>query len=197
VQYTISVRNEGEVMQNRIEALYKTSQNSLSTCIDQGAVAAQVAAKERESLRDTVTDIVSARYTDASGNPTNASGALGGGQFISMLQEQYPTVDSSLFKNLQATVIGCRTQFQGAQDRLFIDTQNFENWRQTNNVFNTSIKEGFPSKELDVQNLKTGETVTGDAALAYMTRVITVEAAKDAFASGTLEEQDLFGVKEK
>lgn len=195
VQYTISVRNEGEIMQERIETLYKTSQNSLSTCIDQGQIAAQVAVQERESLGDTLTDVASARYTDANGNPTNASGALGGGQLISMLQEQYPTVDPALFKNLQATVIGCRTQFQGAQDRLFIDAQAFEQWQLSNNVFNSAIKDSFPSEELDVENLATKQTVTGVAALAYMTRVITVEAAKDAFESGTLVEQDLFASK--
>lgn len=195
VQYAISVQNEGERMQERIETLYKSSQNSLSTCIDQGQIAAQVAVQERESLRETLTDVASARYTDASGNPTNATGVLGGGQLISMLQEQYPTIDPALFKNLQATVIGCRTQFQGAQDRLFIDARTFNEWRLSNNVFNSAIKGNFPSDELDVENLAAKQTVTGAAALAYMTRVITVEAANDAFESGTLAEQDLFGKK--
>lgn len=195
VQYNFSVRNEGEVMQERVEALYKSSQNSLSTCIDQGAVASQVAQKERESLRDTLTEVASARYVDANGSETNASGVLGGGQLISMLQEQYPQVDSSLFKNLQATVIGCRSAFQNAQDRVVIDATRFEQWQLSDNLFNSGIKKEFPSESLDVQNLATGKTETGAAALAYMTRVITVKAANDAFESGTLAEQDLFGSK--
>jgi hypothetical protein len=195
VQYTISVENEGEAQQQRIEALYKQSQNSLSTCIDQGVVAAQVSQEERASLRDTLTDVASARYKDASGNPTNASGALGGGQLISMVQEANPQISDRLFLNLQATVIGCRSEFQGAQNRLIIDTQAFTTWQLSNNIFNSAIKNGFPSDTLDVQNLATGETVTGAAALSYMTRVITVKAASDAFESGTLGEQDLFGSK--
>jgi hypothetical protein len=195
VQYNFAVRNEGEVMQERIETLYKSSQNSLSTCIDQGTIGAQVTQQERESLGDLLTNVASARYTDASGNPTNASAALGGGQLISMLQENYPQISDRLFLNLQTTVIGCRSAFQGAQDRLFIDAQNFESWQLSDNLFNSGIKKEFPSATLDVQNLATGATETGAAALAYMTRVITVKAANDAFESGTLAEQDLFGTK--
>lgn len=195
VQYNFTVRNEGEAMQEDVEALYKQSQNSLSACIDQGMVSAQVTQQERESLRDTLTEVASARYTDASGNPTNASGVLGGGQLISMLQENYPQVSDRLFLSLQTTVVGCRKEFQGTQDRLAVFTRDYNNWRQTDNLLNFSIKQEFPSETLDVKNLTTGETITGAPALAYMTRAITVEAAKEAFESGTLGEQDLFGSK--
>lgn len=193
INWVYAVRNQGEAQQERIEALYKQSRNSLSTCIDQGATAAQVTEREFETLRDLLTSVATARYVDASGEATNAAGVLGGGQLISALQESYPEIDQRSWQNLQTLVIGCRDEFQSAQDRIFIDAAEFEAWIQRDNLFNAWIKGGFPSDTLDVEDLATGETLTGAAALDYMTRVISVEAANEAFETGTLEQQDLFG----
>lgn len=191
--YSFGVRNYGEAMQERIEALYNQSRTSLSACIDQGNVAAQVTVQEYESLKDILTDVASARYVDAEGNPTNASGVLGGGQLISALSEQYPEIDQRGWLNLQSLVIGCRDDFRNAQDRVFIDAASFEQWKLTDNPFNAWIKDDFPSSTLNVENLATGEMLTGQAALDYMTRVISVAEANEAFESGELGEQDLFG----
>lgn len=191
--WVYSVRNQGEAYQERIETLHKMSQNSLSTCIDQGAVAAQVTAQEYDTLKDLLTSVASARYVDENGNPTNASQVLGGGQFVSALQESYPEVDQRSWQNLQTLVVACRSEFQSAQDRLFIDAKDFETWIQRDNVFNHWIKDDFPTDDLDAVDLASGATLTGSAALEYMTRVIAVEEANQAFETGTLEQQDLFG----
>lgn len=191
--YSFGVRNEGEAMQERIEALYNQSRTSLSACIDQGNVAAQVTVQEYENLKDILTDVASARYVDAEGNPTNASGVLGGGQLISALSEQYPQIDQRGWLNLQSLVIGCRDDFRNAQDRVFIDAAGFEQWKLTDNPFNTWIKDDFPTSTLNVENLATGDMLTGQAALDYMTRVISVAEANEAFESGELGEQELFG----
>ena len=193
VGYIFHIRNQGEAYQEQIEALYKQSRNSLSTCIDQGRTAAQVTEREFEVLSDTLTDVASARYVDEAGNPTSAEDVLGGGALISALQESYPQVDQRSWQNLQTLVVGCRSEFQSAQDRVFVHSAQFEEWIYQDNLFTTVIKGQFPTKDLDVENLATGETLTGADALEYMTRVISVEEANKAFETGTLEEQDLFG----
>lgn len=192
VSWTFGVKNEGEAMQERLESLHDQSRASLSACIDQGAVAAQVTEREFEALGDVLTEVASARYTE-NGQPTNASNVLGGGQLISALQENYPDIDQRSWQNLQTLVIGCRGEFESSQNRIFIDAQAFETWKQTDNPISYFVKKNFPTDSLDVENLATGETLTGADALAYITRVIEVSEARDAFETGERLEQDLFG----
>ena len=186
-----SVQNEGERTQERIEALYKMSRASLSTCLGKSDIAAQVTEQEFKRLQDLLTHVAAARYTE-NGQPTTASGALGGGQLISALQEAYPQIDQRSWQNLQTIVVGCRGEFESSQNRIFIDAASFEEWIQTDNVFNAIIKNNFPSDSLDVEVLATGETLTGAQALEYMTRVIEVSDGRDAFRDGVLEDQELF-----
>lgn len=191
--YRKGVDNEGEKLQERVEQTYQSAQNSLSTCLDQGRTAAQVTQQEFEQLKSILVDVASARYVDENGDPTNAADALGGGQLFSMIQEAYPNIDQASFQNLQAIVVGCRDEYQGAQDRLFNEVREFETWILTDNVFNQGIKNNFPTDTLDAVDLGTGETLKGQAALDYMSRVILVGEARDAYTDGELDEQDLFG----
>lgn len=189
-----SLRNEGERQEQDLTALYGQSINSLSTCFDQGNVAAQVTEREYESIKDILVGAVSARYVDANGNPTNATGALGGGQLISALQESYPQIDQRSWQNLQTLVIGCRDEFQGKQDRIQSYAASYNRWRVTDNVFNSWIKSSFPSNELKVTT-PSGDTLYGQSAYDRITRVVAVDEAIAAFETGMLEEQDLFGDK--
>jgi len=194
ISYTISVRNEGERQEQDLTALYSQSVNSLSTCFDQGQVAAQVTQKEYESIKDILVGAVSARYVDANGDPTNASGALGGGQLISALQEQYPQIDQRSWQNLQTLVIGCRDEFQGKQDRIQSFAANYNKWRVSDDLFNSWIKSSFPSNELKVVTAS-GDSLYGLAAYDRIVRVVAVDEAITAFETGQLDEQDLFGDK--
>lgn len=192
-QYHISVTNEGEALQERVEQTYESAQNSLSTCLDQGQTAAQVADQEFDRLKDILIDVASARYVDGQGNPTGASQALGGGVFFSAVFEAYPNISQQGFQNLQAVVVGCRDEYQGSQDRLFNEVREFETWIQVGNVFNQWIKNNFPTDSLDAEDYGTGDLLVGQPALEYMSRVIMVVEARDAYRDGELGEQDLFG----
>lgn len=192
-QYRKDIENQGEQLQERVEQTYKMAQNSLSTCLDQGRVAAQVADREFEQLKGILAEVVSARYVDEDGNPTGASEALGGGMLFSAVAESYPDIDQTSFQNLQAVAVGCRDEYQGSQDRVFNEVREFETWILTDNIFNQGIKNNFPSDALDVADLSSDEVLVGAAALNYMSRVILVDEAADAYRDGRLDEQDLFG----
>jgi len=192
IGYNFSVRNEGERQEQDLTALYNQSINSLSTCVDQGRIAAQVTEEEYQTIKETLVEVASARYVDAEGNPTNASGVLGGGQFVSALQENYPQIDQRDWQNLQTLVVGCRDEFQGSQDRIQVMAATYNKWRVTDNLFNAGIKSDFPSDELKMVK-PDGETLYGQAAYDRITRVVSTDEANAAFESGNLEEQDLFG----
>lgn len=187
-----SINNEGERRQETVEYTYQQSRNTLSECLDQGQVAAQVTEREFEAVRDTLTEIASARYRDGN-QASNVAAAFREGGLITMLQEDHPEIDQRSWQNLQTLVVSCRGKFANSQDFVFVTIANFEQWAMTDNPLSYFVKRKFPTDELDVENLSTGEILTGEAALAYMNRIIEVEDARLAFERGLLEEQDLFG----
>ncbi len=193
VNYRKGIENEGEAMQERVEQIYQSAQNSLSTCLDQGQVAADVAVEEFKQLKDLLTEVIGARYIDNNGQPSSAETALGGGSLFSVIVEAYPTISQASFQNLQDVVVGCRDEYQGAQDRLFNEIRVFETWIQTDNFWNQGIKNNFPKNSLETINFATGETIHGQEALDYISRVILVGDAHAAYEDGQLPDQDLFG----
>jgi hypothetical protein len=192
IQFNFSVRNEGERQEQDLTALYNESVNSLSTCISQGSIAAQVTEQEFETIKEILVQVAAARYVDAAGNPTDASGVIGGGQLISALQENYPQIDQRSWQNLQTLVVGCRDEFQGSQDRIQVTAAAYNRWRVSDDLLTAPIKADFPSDELKVV-LPSGDTLYGQSAYDRITRVVSVEEANTAFQTGTLEQQDLFG----
>ena len=186
ISYNYSVRNEGEAYEKRLTQLHSKARASLSTCIDQGNVGAQVTQQEFESLKEILIGVVSARYEDGG----SAEEVLGGGSMFSAIVESYPTIDQRSWQNLQVIVVGCRDEFQGAQNHLFNEARLYNEWRINDNLFNASIKKEFPSDELTVETAE--GTLTGELAYKYIVRVISVEAANTAYENGELEEQDLF-----
>jgi hypothetical protein len=191
VSYVIAVRNEGERYEQRLTQLYNQSLNSLSTCIDQGRIAAQVTVQEFETLKEILVEVAAARYVDDAGNATDASEVLGGGAMFSAIIESYPTIDQRSWQNLQTLVIGCRDEFQGTQDRVQNEARTYNEWRVTDDIFNSWIKAEFPSDELKVTTAD-GDTLYGMAAYDRITRVVSVNEANLAFESGELAAQDLF-----
>ena len=192
LQYRIAVTNEGEMLQENIETRYKNAQVSLSACLDKGRVAAQVTEREFELIRGILVDTASARYTDANGEPSPAAASIGTGRAFSGLAENYPTIDQRSWQSLQSTVVGCRDAFAGAQEALFYQANQLDQWTLSDNLFNQGIKDNFPTDELDVVDTATSTTLYGQGALDYMTRVIMVEDAREAYETGELGEQDLF-----
>ncbi len=192
VSYTFSVRNQGERYEQRLTQLYGESVNSLSTCLDQGQVAAQVTKQEFESIKEILVDVAAARYVDDEGDTTDASEVLGGGSLFSGLQEAYPQIDQRSWQNLQTVVVGCRDEFQGAQNRVLNEARLFNEWRVSDDLFSSWIKQSFPSNELKVVTAN-GDTLYAMSAYDRITRVVAVDDANEAFESGELGEQDLFG----
>lgn len=183
-----STFNEGERREQDLTALYNTSLISLSTCLDQGRTAAQVTEQEYESLKEILVEVAGARYD----SPSTASNVIGGGQLFSAVVEAYPQIDQRSWQNLQTVVVGCRDEFQGSQDRIQASAAEYNRWRVSNDVFNGWIKSQFPSNELKVVTA-VGDTLYGQSAYDRITRVVSVEGASQAFETGDLGEQDLFG----
>jgi len=188
-----SVENQGQAHQERLEETWQNAQSSLSACLDQGRTAAQVTDQEFERLKDLLTDVASARYQTPEGDTvTSAEQAIGGGAAFSAVVEAYPQIDQSSWQRLQSVVVGCRDEFQGKQDRIFAEGRALENWIQSDSVWNSGIKSGFPSSSLNAIDTATGEELEGDDAFDYITRVIMVGEARDAYETGELGDQDLF-----
>lgn len=190
VSYTFSVRNDGERREQRLTVLYGQSINSLSTCIDQGRIAAEVSEQEFESLKDVLVNVASARYE----NDSAAADVIGGGSLFSAVVESYPTIDQRSWQNLQTIVVGCRDEFEGTQNRTLKEAGDYNEWRVTDDMFNSWIKADFPSDELKIVTAE-GESLYGQAAYDRITRVVAVGEANTAFETGELEGQDLFGEK--
>lgn len=192
LSWRVNERNVGEKKQETVERTHQNAQNSLSTCLDQGRTAAQVTQQEFEQLKEILVEVTSARYVDAEGNPTSATESVGGGQLFSVVQEAYPDIDQASFQRLQEVVVGCRDAYQNAQDRLFAQIEDFESWIQTGGLFSQMVRDDFPTDTLEVVDAGSNLTLKGQAALDYMSRVIQVEEARQAYADGELPEQDLF-----
>lgn len=195
-----NTRNEGEVLENKLTATYNKSVLSLGTCIDEGRVAAQVTEKEYATVKAILVETAAARYVTVDGERTNATDALGGGQFISALHEEYPEIDQRSWQNLQTLVVGCRERFKGTQEEIQFRAASFENWIELDDPIGGWIKDEFPSDDLKIQvyqdlngNGIEDDYLYGEDAFTRIMNPVTAEGAKIAFDSGVLEEQDVFG----
>jgi hypothetical protein len=191
--YRQGVRNDGVGQQRNVLTLERQFEIGLSNCLDKSNIAGQIARQEYASIKDILTDVVSARYVDDNGNATRASSTLGGGAFISSLHEQYPQIDLSTWKKFMDTALGCRDDVSDLQSRLQGYAGTFDTWTQTGGVFTKSIHAEFPTIALKAYNAKEHRDVFGREALDYLTRVIKTKEAADAIDSGTMPDQNLTG----
>lgn len=180
-----SIHNEGWTKQRAVLQQYNTYQTSLSTCLDNSQVGAQIASQEYKQVKDVLTSIVSARYSDA--------GALNGssGAFVSALQEQYPDIDRTLWKQLMTTAIGCRNQVADTNNELQSVAGRFDTWAHTGGIFERQFRSKFPNSDLVVIGLN--GPMTGAAALTFLVTPITTGEATNAIRTHVMPEQDLFG----
>lgn len=184
------IKNEGARQQNNIMQLRRNMGIEISTCLDKGSTAAQVAMQQNASLKDTLTSIVQARYVDAGGNAAGADNALRGGALVSALQENYPQIDQSSWKVLMGVVVGCREDVRDAQDRLQHDATAFQTWTMTGSIFQKFIRDDFPNDTLTVSDGKS--VLKGSDALKFLIEPIILDDAKKALESGQLPQQQLF-----
>lgn len=185
-----SVRAQGETYQYNVGAKYQNVQTQLGTCLDNTVLSAQIAEQERQSLKETLTAVIQARYTNSNGETLDITSTDGQALAIRVLQEAYPNVSPDLYKQLMTVAVGCRNQVAGVQQDLQIYAANFKSWTKSGSFLGGIIRESFPNGSLKVQGLN-GE-LTGQAALDFITEPITTQAASDAMKNKQMPEQTLF-----
>ncbi len=184
------ISNEGREQQQDIVALESFVEIEISGCLDRGATTGKIVKAQYEAVKGILVDVAAARYVGVNESPTRANDALGGGAFISALREQNPDVDVASWQNFIAIVNGCRQDVGDAQRHIQTKAANFRTWVQTGGVFENQVRSNFPNGQLETKDRLTGQMLYGKAALDYLTRVISVQAAKDAMTSGTAPDQD-------
>jgi hypothetical protein len=154
----ISAYNTGNRLENAIKATYEDNQNVLAQYSNRIAEAAQVPAMQRDDLTSVVTAALDARY-----------GEDGSRAMFQFLQEQNPTIDSSVYVELQRIIVAGRQDFQVAQTRLIDQKRVYETalgsfWQGT-----WMGLAGFPRVDLDEYN------------------IVTNARTEEAFSTGTEE----------
>lgn len=184
------VRAEGYEWQNNTLVKYMRVQTTLGTCLDNTMISAQIAQQERQSLKDTLTAVVQARYVDASGKTVDVATPQGQAIMIQVIQEAYPNVSPDLFKQLMTVAVGCRNEVSGAQQDLQAYAGRFQTWTKGGNVFDGAVREEFPNDELQVRGLN--GTLAGKAALRFIVEPITTSEASESMQTKTMPQQTLF-----
>lgn len=184
------VAQQGYEWQNSVMVKYQKVQTTLSTCLDNTLTSAQIAQQERQSLRDTLTAVVQARYVDANGNAIDVNTQAGQAVIIKVIQEAYPNVSPDLFKQLMTVAVGCRNEVAGAQEDLQAYAGRFQTWTKGGNIFDGVIREGFPNDELQVQGLD--GVIKGKAALRFIAEPILTSEASTASKTHQMPTQTLF-----
>lgn len=182
------IMNTGREKQRDLVTLNRGIETSLSNCLDSGATAAKVVLQQNTSLKDLYVKTAAARYE----NDSAANEAIRGGSMFSAIRESYPTIDQKTWNDLLTLVVACRKDVKDAQDRLQHDAGEFDKWRTTGGVIERTVRNNFPNDELTATDQK-GNVLIGDAALKYLTKVISIADAKSAMDTGKMPEQDLFG----
>lgn len=111
----ISAYNTANRLEQQIQATYEDNQNVLAQYSNRIAEAAQVPAMQRDDLKEVVTAALDARY-----------GEEGSKAMFQWIQEQNPTIDSTVYVELQRIIVAGRQDFQTAQTRLIDQKRVYE-----------------------------------------------------------------------
>lgn len=111
----ISAFNSGNRLENQIVATYEDNQNVLAQYSNRIAEAAQIPAMQRDDLAAVVTAALDARY-----------GEEGSQAMFQFIQEQNPTIDSTVYTQLQRMIEAGRIDFASAQTRLIDQKRVYE-----------------------------------------------------------------------
>lgn len=172
------VEREGRIYQNSITNLYGKVLGDLSVCMENTLLMANIAAEERKSLGETLAMAVSARYTDPSGNPVDASSPQGQAYIMRMMQEAYPNVPNDLFVRLMDEAVGCRKDARDVQNQLRDMILEFRNWRASGDVIAGSVRESFPTRDLKVESFR--GTLYGVEAEEFMDVPLQTEQVEES-----------------
>ncbi len=178
------VNHEGYEWQNSALAKYQGVQTTLSTCLDNTNMAAQVADRERATIIKGMKEIVAARTA-------NHQEAIPGDTavFVNAVAEAYPQISPDLYKQLMTVAVGCRNEVNGAQKDMQAYAGRFKNWTTGGNIFEGMIRNNFPTAELVVEG--PNGILNGKAALESMATPIITKEAGDATKNKEMPTQQL------
>jgi hypothetical protein len=133
--YAISIRDNFVKVENSIPAIYEDSKNVHSNYVLKIKEMAQVPKMATEQLSRIVKDAIQGRYGD--------DGSKAVFQFI---KEQNPTIDPTLYTNIQKEIAGGRTDFEN-KIRMVIDKKRVATDMLDQTVGGTFLKfMGMPRK---------------------------------------------------
>ena len=179
------VNAAGYEWQNNALAKYQGIQTTLSTCLDNTRMGAQVAERERQTIVDGMRAIVAERTK-------NHQEAIPGDAtvFVNAVAEAYPQLSPDLYKQLMTVAVGCRNEVNGAQKDMQAYAARFKTWTKQGNVLEGWIREQYPNAELVVEG--PNGPLTGKAALESMATPIITKEAGDATTSKTMPTENPF-----
>jgi len=111
----ISAYNTGNAMEQTLKATYTNNQNILAQYSQKVMEAAQVPDMARDDIVKVAKEAMQGRY-----------GAEGSKAVFQMITEQNPSVDPTLYRQVQQIIEGGRTEFQNAQTRLIDQKRVYE-----------------------------------------------------------------------
>lgn len=181
------VKNEGNKREASLNAQFMVNQNTLSDCIVKIRETAGVASAKADKLDEILTEAVKGRYIDGS------SAEVGRGQLFSAIQEAYPDLQpvGNLYDRVYDTIIGCRTDYKGSQDKLVSMLNSYDTWR-TGSWTVRNFGGEYPSENL-VARINRKASLKGKDAYEKMSQLVVVKDASEAYNSGEIEAEDPFG----
>lgn len=111
----ISAFNTGNAMEQTLKATYTNNQNILAQYSQKVMEAAQVPDMARDDIVKVAKEAMQGRY-----------GTEGSKAVFQMITEQNPSVDPTLYRQVQQIIEGGRTEFQNAQTRLIDQKRVYE-----------------------------------------------------------------------
>lgn len=115
VMMAISAYNTGNTLEQNIKATYENNKNILGQYGQKVLEAAQVPDMARDDLMKVARAAMEGRY-----------GAEGSKAVFQAINEQNPTVDPQLYRQIQQIIEGGRNEFQNAQTRLIDQKATYE-----------------------------------------------------------------------
>lgn len=186
IAWRISAHNDGNRLQNQLNAQYNVNIAKLGDCIIKIRESSGIAKGETAAFDKIIEDAVKGRYeVGSTAQPT-------GGALFSAIKEAYPDLTNlgSTFNKVLEVTVGCRSDYQSYQEKLQSQIKTFNDWRN-GSLSGNLWAGGYPTSELHA--VKGDQTLKGQEALDQMERVVTVSDAQKGYDSGTIVAEDPFG----
>lgn len=150
----IGFQNESNRYENGIKAQYDNNRNVYDNGWKKVKEMAQVPELYTDQLKDLYDGTMTGRYGP------NGSRAL-----LQFIQEQNPTLDATLFRQIQQAIESFRNQFQQSQTELVARRQQYENYLTTNTssrFYNWVSGGSYPKIDLTKYDIVTSDKTEED-----------------------------------